>query len=218
MTNELNQRDSKLSQKDTELEKLKTELEKERNKNLSTFISEVFSKNVFGFIDEPSLKIIDFLNQGPEDIKSIKKKVKLSHGEFLWRIEYLKSLGLVIPTYTNNRTIYQLSTTFQRIFSSKVAFLERGIAAQNDIVMDLSHKAVGGDEHGAKRLRLWLKGKRRKRHNDILQKLKKKYHDPIKVSQAFFGMREMGTSHEKHIGVRIEDHQSSGELLFLGLQ
>lgn len=217
LTQELNQRDTNLSKKIDEIKEVKAELEYERNRNLSTFVTEVFSRNVFGFVDEPSFMILKYLRDGCMDTKSIQKKIKLSHGEFFWRMDYLKRLGLVTTTYTSNQTIYQLSNTFQRIFSMKYSYFEHKINSQKNIVEELSFKAVGGNKQGAKRLLSWVNSDRYKRHKDILRKIVKKHPDPIKASQVFFGMREKGTTHEKHIGVKIKDHRSSGELLSLGI-
>lgn len=217
LTPKLNQLAAEVASKEEEIKALRVELESERIKNLSTFVSKVFSKNVFGFMDEPSFKILKFLRKGPKDDKSVQKKVRLNHGEFYWRIEYLTEVGLVTPSFTHNKTIFHLSETYQRIFSTKRDLYERNINSHKDIAEVLSLKAVGGDKHGAKKLLSWFKSDRFRRHKDILRKIVKIYPDPSKLSQTFFGMREKGTSHEKHLGIKIKDHRSSGQLLSLGI-
>lgn len=83
---------------------------------------------------------------------------------------------------------------------------------RNDKDYKIALKATG-DEIMAAKLLKWLRSSKGKRHRRKIKKIHRKHCEPKRVSQVFFKEREMGVTHEKHIGIKIRDHKASGELL-----
>ncbi|MHA2244909.1 MAG: hypothetical protein ACXADY_08055 [Candidatus Hodarchaeales archaeon] len=214
ISDELSKRDKLLKIQDDRLQELREELMKDRKQLVNEIVENILTPQVFTIIDLPIYKVLQLLKEGVVCYKSLQKKLNLKNSELMWRLHYLKDLGLVLLHYHNNSTICQLSDTSRSLLNKKEGEYNKMLdLLVHDKTNQLALKAVAGDYLMAKTFMNWLKSDRGRAHMGKINKLSKEFDDPKKVSQCFFRVREMGTTHEKHIGVRICDHQASGELL-----
>lgn len=182
-------------------------------------VMKAFSQDILAIIDPIVYQILKILREGGKSPDLLRRILNLGDEELTRRISYLKDLELIKTGYSNNCVEYNISRTGETILERRGAQFEKVI----DIVVDdmahrLSLEAVGGDKAMAEKLESWLKSTRGRSHLATVKKLNEKYRDAKRVSQAFFGMREMGVTHEKHVGVKIVNHKASGERLLLELE
>ncbi len=80
---------------------------------------------------------------------------------------------------------------------------------------NLALETTGYNPEQAKKLLTWLNGKKGRGHRIKIKRLYEKLKNPKKVSQRFFAEREKGDTHEKHLGIKITNHETAGKLLLL---
>jgi len=209
-----------LRRKDQRIEVLNEEKNSQRIqikneiKRREQIVKKIFSPKIFSIVDTLSYKILEILSNGPLDNKHLERISNITKNDLVWRINYFEELGIIQSRHTNHTILYSLSDTGRTIFEKRGCEFERVIDLLQDKVQQLSLKAVGGDKIMTERLNKWLKSSKGRGHMTVIDKLNKRYRgDPKMVSQAFFAIKEMGATHEKHLKVKIFNHQASGELL-----
>ncbi|MEX2723797.1 MAG: hypothetical protein Q6367_007885 [Candidatus Freyarchaeota archaeon] len=191
-----------------------------REQLVAETVMKAFSQDILAIIDPQTYRILKILHQGGKSPDTLRRMLNLGDGELRRRINYLKDLELIkAHYYSNNCVEYTISETGKTILDRRGSEFEKviGIVA-DDRAQRLSLEAVGGDRVMAEKLESWLRGTKGRSHLATIQKLQKEYRDPKRVSQAFFARREMDTTHEKHVGVRILNHRAAGERLLLEVE
>lgn len=177
-------------------------------------VEKIFSPKIFSIVDTLSYKILENLSSGPIDFKHLERISNITKKDMIWRINYFEELGILHSRHSKNTILYSLTDTGKKIFDKRGCEFERVINLLTDEVHQLSRTAVGGDIIMSERLKKWLESSKGRGHMTVIDKLNKRYRgDPKMVSQAFFGIKEMGATHEKHMKIKIFNHQASGELL-----
>jgi len=214
-----------LGDKDKKIMSLREEIIRNRGlivaeiRNREQMLLKVLAPKIFAIIDVPSYEVLELLHSGEKSYELLARVLNLTKKDLIWRINYFQELGIIKTLHSKNRMLFSLSDTGKTIFEKRRDEFERVIDLVDDKVHQLAIKAVGGNKIMAEKLENWLKNGRGKGHMNVIEKLSKEYGgDPKKVSQAFFGFREMGATHEKHLGVKIFDHSAAGELFLLELE
>jgi len=208
-----------LSEKEGTIEDLRKEIARSKKRLVAEVMTEALSPRILAIVDEESHELLKLLCEEEKSYKSLKGILDLRDDDLIWRMKYFEDRGIVESRYSGKDMIYSISNVGRTIYEKRGAeFEELADLLTADKDCQLALKAVGGDKIMAEKYLSWLKSARGRRHMGKVEKLRKRYETAKEVSQAFFREREMGVAQEKHIGIKITDHQASGELLLSELE
>jgi len=211
--------DEKLSEREGTVDDLRKEMARSRKRLVAEVMAEALSPCILAIVDEESHELLKLLCEEERSYRSLKGILDLRDDYLIWKVKYFEDLGIVESRYSGKDMIYSISDIGRTIYQKRGAeFEELADLLKEDRNYQLALKAVGGDKMMAEKYLNWLKSARGRRHMGKVEKLYKRYETPKEVSQAFFREREMGVTQEKHIGIKITDHQASGELLLSELE
>jgi DNA-binding transcriptional ArsR family regulator len=211
--------DEKLSEKEGTIADLKKEMARSRKQLVAEVMAEALSPRILAMVDQESHELLKLLCEEEKSRKSLKGILNLRDDDLIWGMKYFEDLGIVESRYSGRDMIYSISDIGRAIYGKREAeFEELADLLKEDKDYQLALKAVGEDKIMAEKYLKWLKSASGRGHMGKVEKLHKRYETPKEVSQAFFREREMGVAHEKHIGIKITDHQASGELLLSELE
>lgn len=211
--------DEKLSERDATIKDLRNEMARSKEQLVAEVIPKALSPSILAIVDQASHQLLKLLYKEEKSHKSLKGILDLRDDDLIWRMKYFEDLGIVESRYSDGNMIYSISDIGRTIYQKRGAeFEELADFLKEDKDYQLALKAVGGDKIMAEKYLNWLKSASGRGHMGKVEKLHKRYETPKEVSQAFFREREMGVAQEKHIGIKITDHQASGELLLSELE
>ena len=206
--------DKELSERDETIDDLIKEIIRSRKQIVAEVMAKAFSPKILAIIDRPSYELLKLLYEGEKSYKLLKGIWNLKDDDLIWRIKYFEDFGVVKSHYSEKIVFYSLSNTGKIILEKRGSEFEELVdLLREDKDYRLALKAVGENKVMAEKFLNWLKSSRGRGHMSTIEKLSKVYETPKKVSQAFFSEREMGVTHEKHMGIKIIDHRAAGELL-----
>lgn len=211
--------DEELSEKEGTIDDLRKEIARSRKRLVAEVTVKALSPRILAIVDKESHELLKLLCEEEESYKSLKGVLDLRDDDLIWRMKYFEGLGIVESRYSDKDMIYSVSDIGRTIYQKRGAEFEKlADLLKEDKDCQLALKAVGGDKMMAEKFLNWLRSASGRGHMGKVEKLRKRYETPKEVSQAFFREREMGVAHEKHIGIKIADHQASGELLLSELE
>ncbi len=215
-----------LSKKDEEILKqkrlnaeLKSGLARSKNQIISETLKKLFAPDFVTISDYSLIQLLQSLRTGKKDYNNLKSELNLRKNDFSWRVKFLEEMGFIYTDYSSKKKLIRLLPLGLSIISKRGENMSNQlIFPPHPLYIKLAKEAIGKkDEAMVTRLLKWVNGSYLKNHEHIIRNLMKKYDDPKLVSQGFFHMREQGSAHEKHIGVKIVNHEAAGRLLFLCL-
>jgi len=211
--------DEELGEREGTIDDLRKEMARSKKGLVAEAMAEALSPPILAIVDEESHELLKLLCEEEKSHKSLKRILNLRDDDLIWRVKYFEGLGIVESRYSDGNMIYGISSIGRTVYEKRGAeFEELADALKEDKDYQLALKAVDGDKIMAEKYLNWLKSASGRGHMGKVEKLHKMYETPKEVSQAFFREREMGVSHEKHIGIKIADHEVSGELLLSELE
>ncbi|KXB07097.1 hypothetical protein AKJ52_00950 [candidate division MSBL1 archaeon SCGC-AAA382C18] len=207
------QMNRKLEEKE---EELKAKQQENSRVSLDRAMSKAVKSGLLALSDETAIEILERLGEDPSSLSELKGVMELNEGA-RWRFEWLRSLGLVKPVLgKGENAIHELTKRGEKMLSRA----ENSPGSQKSLGKQrhrLAKMAAGKDTTADELLNV-LDGSWLENHRSKLEKIRKKYKNPlVEISKSFWLEREGEDPHLKHAGIDIADHEASGALLCLQL-